>query len=53
MFVADEPQKIEKFINLEKEKLGQSLLSLDDIWASVQQDEESRKTIRRDLASLV
>lgn len=53
MFVADEPQKIEKFINLEEEKLGQNLLSLDDIWASVQQDEVSRKTIRRDFTSLV
>ncbi|CAI4039630.1 hypothetical protein SMKI_09G0370 [Saccharomyces mikatae IFO 1815] len=53
MFAADEPQRIEKFINLKKEKLGQNLLSLDDVWASVQQDEESRKTIRRDLSHLV
>lgn len=52
MFAADEPEKIEKFMNLKKEKLGQSLLSLDDIWTSVIQDEASRKTIRRDLSTL-
>ncbi|EJS43348.1 YIL137C [Saccharomyces arboricola H-6] len=52
MFAADEPKKIEEFINLKREKLGQNLLSFDDIWTSVQQDEACRKTIRKDLTPL-
>ena len=53
MFVADEPERIEKFINLKKEKLGQNLLSLDDVWTSVQQDEVSRKTISKMLTTIM
>ncbi|CAI2047786.1 hypothetical protein SEUBUCD646_0I00420 [Saccharomyces eubayanus] len=53
MFVPDEPERIEKFINLKKEKLSQHLLSLDDIWTSVQQDEVSRKTISKMLTPIV